>query len=216
MGIGRSLSNSGVPSDDRTRVERAVNGDRNALVELLDRHGPGVERALRIGAAWQGLVEASDVMQVTYLEAFLRIGSFDPKRADQFVAWLRRIAANNLLDAIRELKAERSRAGPRRLGASTPDQSCVALLDILSASGGSPSQSIRRDEASALLGAAIDRLPADYATAVRLYDLEGRDMGEVAAAMGRAPGAVHMLRLRAHHRLRELLGPASQILDTTA
>lgn len=201
---------------DRLSVARAASGNRDALVELLDRHGPSVERSLRISAAWQGRLDAADVMQVTYLEAFLRITTFDPQRPDSFAAWLRRIAEHNLLDAIRELEAERKRAAPRRIRAFNAEESYVALLDVLSASGGTPSQSVRRDEAGAMLAEAIDRLPSDYATALRLYDLEGREIEEVAAAMGRSPGAVHMLRLRAHERLRELLGPASGILDSSA
>jgi len=201
---------------DRLSVARAVSGNRDALVELLDRHGPAVERSLRISAGWQGRLDAADVMQVTYLEAFLRISTFDPQRADAFAAWLRRIAEHNLLDAIRGLEAERERAAPRRVRAFSADESYVALLDILSASGGTPSQTVRREEAGSMLAEAIDRLPVDYATALRLYDLEGREIDEVAAVMGRSPGAVHMLRLRAHERLRELLGPASGILDSSA
>ncbi len=203
-------------SIDPVSVARAVSGNRDALVDLLDRHGPAVERSLRIGAAWQGRVDASDVMQVTYLEAFLRIGTFDPQRADAFPAWLRRIAEHNLLDAIRELEAERNRSAPRRLRGIGSDESYVALLDVLSASGGTPSQSVRREEAGSMLGAAIERLPTDYATAIRLYDLEGHPIEDVAATMKRSPGAVHMLRMRAHERLRELLGPESGILDSSA
>jgi len=155
-------------------------------------------------------------MQVTYLEAFLRISSFDPQRAEAFPAWLRRIAEHNLLDAIRELESERNRSAPRRIHAFGTDESYIALLDVLSASGGTPSQSVRRDEAGKMLAAAIERLPADYSTAVRLYDLEGRPIEDVAVAMGRSAGAVHMLRMRAHERLCELLGPASGILESSA
>src|SRR5262245_19006221 len=191
-------------SIDRVSVARAVSGNRDALVDLLDRHGPAVERSLRIGPGWQGRLDVSDVMQVTYLEAFLRISTFDPQRADAFPAWLRRIAEHNLLDAIRELETERNRSAPRRIRAFGAEESYVALLDILSASGGTPSQSVRREEAGTILAAAIERLPADYATALRLYDLEGRAIDDVAAAMQRSIGAVHMLRLRAHDRLREL------------
>ena len=51
---------------------------------------------------------------------------------------------------------------------------------------------------------------------IRLYDLEGRPIAEVAAEMGRSSGAVHMLRARAHDRLRELLGPESAFFTNPA
>ena len=57
---------------------------------------------------------------------------------------------------------------------------------------------------------ALGSLPGDYEKVVRMYDLEGRPIGEVAAELGRSEGAVYMLRARAHDRLREQMGPASK------
>ena len=50
------------------------------------------------------------------------------------------------------------------------------------------------------------------AGAVRYAEL----LADVASALGKSAGAVHMLRARAHDRLREQLGSASGILDTEA
>ncbi|HEY3242379.1 MAG TPA: sigma-70 family RNA polymerase sigma factor, partial [Phycisphaerae bacterium] len=69
-------------------------------------------------------------------------------------------------------------------------------------------------EISREMAAAIGKLPADYAKVVRMYDLEGRSVAEVAAAVGRSEGAVYMLRSRAHDRLRELLASASRFMST--
>jgi RNA polymerase sigma-70 factor (ECF subfamily) len=199
-------------AEDRQSLSRAVAGDRDALGALLERYGPAVEQKLHIGARWHGLIEGGDVMQVSYIEAFLRIASFDLERADAFPAWLRRIAENNLRDAIRAL--EHPNDAPQRIRVTVQEESYVALLDLLTSSQSTPSAQVRDQEACDLLHAALDRLPDDYAQAVRLYDLEGRLIAEVAQTLGRSAGAVHMLRLRAHDRLRELLGPASRILDT--
>src|SRR5437867_2981515 len=68
-------------------------------------------------------------------------------------------------------------------------------------------------DASSVLEAAIQRLPPDYRIAVQLYDIEGRPIAEVAAAMSRSIGAVHMIRARAHDRLRHELGSASQFFS---
>ena len=45
---------------------------------------------------------------------------------------------------------------------------------------------------------------------VRLYDLQCRDITEVCTQLGKSSGAVYMLRARAHDRLRENMGGASQ------
>lgn len=195
------------------RVARAVAGDKNALAELLETFGPELEAGLRIGSRWNGLLEASDVMQATYLEAFMQIRTFDPARADAFAAWLRRMAENNLRDAIRALEARKNPPPRMRLDAHGED-SALALFDLLTAGTGTPSQAARRVENIARVREALKLLPKDYSRTIQLYDLEGRPVEEVASAMGRSVGAVYMLRMRGHDRLRELLGGSSQFFES--
>ena len=200
-------------AEQREWVARAVVGDKDALGELLEAFGPDVEAGLRIGSTWRGLLDAADVMQVTYLEAFTQIRCFDAERAEAFPNWLRRIAENNLRDAIRSLEARKNPSPRMQLDAYGGD-SCVALLDTLTGGTGTPSQVARGAEAGQRLRDALRTLPPDYARTVELYDLEGRPVEEVAAALGRSSGAVYMLRMRAHERLRDVLGSASQILES--
>lgn len=197
-------------SGHEERVARAVAGDADELSRLLEEHGPRVEFRLRIGRRWRSSLEASDVMQVTYLEAFLEIARFDPSRAASFEVWLERLAQNNLRDAIRGLSRRKRPPESRRIDA-VGEGDCASrhrLLDTLSAGTHSASRGLRRDEALAALDSAIAGLPADYAAVVRAYDLQGQTIDAVAAMLDRSPGAVHMLRARAHERLAERLGSA--------
>jgi len=193
----------------RPLVERATAGDPDSLGELLARFGPRVEAHLRIGRLWQTMLEPGDVMQVTYLEAFLQISSFRPEQFNQFEAWLARIAENNLRDAIRGLERQKQLPPSRRIAEPSASDSCVGLYEQLAATSTTPSRLAARKDIERLMQAAIDRLPPDYATAIRLYDLEGRPMSDVMTTMKRSAGSVHMLRARAHERLGELLGSAS-------
>jgi RNA polymerase sigma-70 factor (ECF subfamily) len=197
----------------RDRVTRAVAGDKDALGDLLERFGPEVEAALSISPTWRGLLDAADVMQVTYLEAFVQIGLFDASRAEAFPGWLRRMAENNLRDAIRGLEAKKNPSPRMQLDAYGGDAS-LALFDVLTAGVGTPSRAARGNEVGERLRRALQCLPADYARTVQLYDLDGRTIEDVAAALGRSAGAVYMLRMRAHERLRELLGNSSSILES--
>lgn len=194
------------------RVTRAVQGDADALSELLEAFGPGVEAALQIGRAWRSALEPGDVMQITYLEAFMQISSFRPEQAGSFEAWLRRIAENNLRDAIRGLERMKQLPPARRIlehaGSASAD-SYVGLFEQFAAGTSTPSRLASRADIQRLITAAIDRLPPDYAATVRMYDIEGQSIAAVAAALKRSAGAVHMLRARAHERLAELLGTAS-------
>jgi DNA-directed RNA polymerase specialized sigma24 family protein len=49
-----------------------------------------------------------------------------------------------------------------------------------------------------------------------MWDLEGHSVEEVAASLGRSPGAVYMLRARAHRQLAEIMGAPSRFLSGSA
>ena len=205
-----------MPAADRDLLNAAATGDTGALSELLQRHGPEVRRRLVIGHAWRVMVESADVMQVTYLEAFLRIDQLEARTGDGFRAWLDRLAQNNLRDAIRELEAQK-RPDPRhQVGRGPKDDSASSLLEALSCGTPTASHVAAGREAKGALDAALAELPPLYAEVVRLHDLQGHAVTEVAATMGRSPGAVYMLRARALDRLRELLGPESRFFSRGA
>ena len=193
-------------------IEKATTGDTAALRVLLERHGPSVRSRVcrKIGKQWQAVLDADDIMQVTYLHACLHIDQFTERNPESFTAWLTRIAENNLRDAVSELERAKRPHPAKRVQPHGGDDSHVALLELLGGSSHTPSRDAAQREAVQLIENALDKLPTDYVTAVRLYDLEGRPVTEVATAMGRSVGAVHMLRARAHDRLRDLLGSASK------
>jgi RNA polymerase sigma-70 factor (ECF subfamily) len=191
----------------------AVRGDQAALTTLLEAAGKELHAELERGirGRYRGLVDADDVWQVTCLEAFVRIRTFEYTRPGDFRAWLRRISENNLRDAVRELEREKRPPPHRRLQPRTDEESCAALFERIAATSTTASRIIARQEACGLVHAALARLPADYARVVRLCDLEGLTGAEAAEQMGRSPGAVRRLLARARDGLAELLGSASRV-----
>ncbi len=186
----------------------AIAGDADALSALLVRHDKTLREWLRgrVNRRYQAAFDVDDVLQVTYLESFLRIGQFSSNGSESFVAWLRRIAANNLHDAIRELNRNKRPQREKQIDRAVDEDSYVSLLYTLESLGTTPSMDAARKEAEALLETALRKLPPDYEEVVRLFDLMGRNAAQVASAMKRSVGAVYMLRARAHDRLAELLG----------
>lgn len=201
---------------DHDLLNAAVAGDADALTALLHRHGPEVRRRLYIAAVWRAALDAADVMQVTYLEAFLRIEQLQARTTDGFVAWLTRLAQNNLQDAIKELERQKRPDPGQRLQCAQRGDCGSSLLDALNATTHTPSRSAARHESQQALETALTQLPPAYAQVVRLHDLEGRAVAEVATSMGRSPGAVYMLRARALERLQELLGSESRFFSSGA
>jgi RNA polymerase sigma-70 factor, ECF subfamily len=191
---------------DEHCVSRAVAGDERALAALLDRYGLLIARKLRINTCWQGQLDADDVMQVTYLEAFLRIRQFTSDGPDAFAGWLHRIAENNLRDAIKGLERDKRPPPKNRVIDRGKDDSYVALMDQTAGAGRTPSRSAAAREVREIVDAALRRLPRDYEQVLRLCVLDGRSGPAAADVMGRSHGAVKMLLARARERLRELLG----------
>lgn len=79
-------------SADDHLLRLAVSGDTEALGELLEHNAPQVRRELAVEARWLSKFDLDDVMQVTFLEAFLHIRRFDPDERGAFGGWLLRIA----------------------------------------------------------------------------------------------------------------------------
>ncbi|MFN0136305.1 MAG: RNA polymerase sigma factor [Phycisphaerae bacterium] len=189
-------------------IESAVAGEAAAMRTLLERYGPQVWHEIRskIGRQWQSIVDADDVMQVTYVEAFLQIHMLTARDGVGFMAWLRRIAENNMRDAIKEQDRKKRPPPGKRLDADAREDSCIALIETLGVESTTPSRHAAAGEASKIIVGVLEQLPTDYARVVQMYDLDGREIADVAAELNRSTGAVHMLRARAHDRLRVLLG----------
>ncbi len=204
--------------DDAALIDSARRGDQGAVSSLLSRHGPPVRQRLngRIGSHFRGVLDEDDVMQVTYLEAFVRIAAFSPRPnapGDSFKAWLGQIAENNLRDAIRGLERAKRPDPRRRVRSVTMQESYASLIDVLGVESVTPSREVAVKEAVNAIEDAMTKLPPDYRKVIRLYDLESRDVEDVARELGRSAGAVFMLRARAHDRLKELMGAASKFFS---
>ena len=189
-----------------------MNDSRHRLSEILKEHSAELRRRLagKIPRRWRSALSVDDVMQQTYTDAFLNIDRFVPRGERAFAAWLFRIADRRLIDALRMLEADKRGTDHRRVQPKIHEDSILALYEMLGAAGTTPSQHAARNETRGLLDRAIQQLPEVYRQAVQMYDLDGQPIDEVAQLLGRSPGAVHMVRARAHERLRELMGSDSK------
>lgn len=192
---------------------RACSGDSTALAELLQNHTPLLCAELRskIPDRWRALLTVEDVLQETYTDVFLSIRGFVSRGDGAFIAWLRKLAQNNLLEAIRALEAEKRGGGARPASFGVGSDSQTNLMDRLLPAGTqtTPSQHMSRQESRLSLDAALAELPAHYRLAVQRYDLEGRTIDETAAELKCSPGGVHLIRHRAFKQLRRLLSDRS-------
>ncbi|MCA9287330.1 MAG: sigma-70 family RNA polymerase sigma factor [Phycisphaerales bacterium] len=205
---------AGEPSDGELAT-RAAGGDDAAFAALLKRHGPTVRGRIKhaIGQHWKSVLDEDDVMQVTYLEAALKIATFSDRGEGSFVAWIQRIADNNLRDSIRGLERAKRPDPRKRLADKPPGESYAALVEVMGFTLTTPSVKAARGEMVTELDRALSKLPPDYEKVLRLYDLQGKDIESVAADLGKSQGAVYMLRARAQERLAEVIGNESRFFS---
>ncbi len=188
-------------------LAQARAGDSAALGQLLELYRNYlrlIARSMMHGAAALKL-EASDLVQETFLKAHRQFAEFAGMDEPGFMAWLRRILARTVADQARYHRAQ-VRSSRRE----------VALEDLLDLAGGaaqqaladslpSPSSLAVRRERSVLLADALEKLPADYRTVFVLRNIERIPFNEIAVRLGRSPGAVRVLWTRAMKRLSALL-----------
>jgi len=186
-----------------TLVERARQGDSEALGQLLQQHRPYLRLlALRTLDARVGArIDASDVVQQTCLSVHRNIKEFEGSEA-RFLAWLRQIHERNIQNAFRDHVQLQKRSIDREQRA---EQSGFGIGQFAPARVSSPSQRLMLDEDSVQLAAALDRLTEEQATAIRLKFLEGCPVGEVAQQMDRSVDAVGALIRRGLVQLKRLL-----------
>lgn len=202
---------------ERDLIERAIDGDAEALTALLEQYIPILGRRFQsdIPARWRSVLTVDDIVQETCTDAFLEIKRFVIRGEGSFSGWLTTIARNNLLNSLEMLEAEKRGGNRKRMEFRNPANSAVDLYDLLAGTATSPSKHAERAEAATALKKALDQLPEDHCRVVQMYDLDQRPVQEVAAALDRSPGAVFMLRARAHRALGALLGSASDFLTST-
>ncbi|UCC29834.1 MAG: sigma-70 family RNA polymerase sigma factor [Phycisphaerales bacterium] len=202
-------------------VGKAVGGDPVALTVLLTQARGRLRNHVtrRIPADLRGTIDADDVLQDAQVQAYSHIAHFVPQGPDSFYRWFATIAIRRLRNAVERHRALKrgggrlARAGAARAG--VPEESCVALLDLLAAPVKTPSRTAAGREAVQAVQAALAFLPEDYRQAVQLVYIEGQPVAAAAAKMGRTERAIHNLCYKAKDRLRKLMGSRSRYLSSS-
>jgi len=129
--------------------------------------------------------EAEDMLQESFSEAFLRLGTFRFESA--FGAWLKRITVNKCINALKKRKAN---LVPME---ELPDQQAFEDEDM-----DIPVLSVEK------VREAMEELPEGYRVIFSLYLLEGYDHAEISQIMGISEATSKSQYSRARQRMKEI------------
>jgi RNA polymerase sigma-70 factor (ECF subfamily) len=154
-----------------------------------------------------GPIEPSDLVQEVMLDAHRQRDQFRGTTDAEYKAWLRRILAGRLVDAVRAAKCEkRDAARVESLDAALAESS-ARLESALGASQSSPSECAIRAEDLLRLADAINKLPDAQRQVVLLRNVRGWSLDKIAAELQCTPEAVGGLFKRGLRKLRTILNP---------
>jgi RNA polymerase sigma-70 factor (ECF subfamily) len=151
---------------------------------------------------------ASDVVQLTLLEAHRCAGQFRGTTSGEVAAWLRQILARNLANAARDLGRRKRDVGREQSLEQMIEASSARLEAWLAGPASSPGEVAERNEEVLRLATALAALPEPQREAVELRHLRGWSLNDIAGHMHRTPAAVAGLLHRGMTALRAVLqGP---------
>ena len=190
---------------DRAESTALLRAARAGSPDALDRLYAKVAGRLlgfirvRMGPSLRVRLESRDILQATLLRSFERIDQFEGDTGSSLMAWLARIAENEIRDRVDH--AHRARRDVARELPLEPAAAQVAA-QVRSAL----SQAVLSEE-SARIERALESLEPNHREVILLRKYEELGFKEIAARMGRSEDACRMLLARAMAALTLALEP---------
>ncbi len=195
--------------DERALVSRCVSFDASAWAELVRRHTPGLSaRVCQVYAARARRGPTEDELREILQDTFVRLAANGARALAAFewraslAGYLSVIAASCALGRIRRDAGRRSREGVR--------------LDLLLASGAAadprpgPEEAALDREAALAVEEAVDGLPEQERTVIRMRYWEGAPESAVARLLGVSERYVREILRRGEERIRRVLARAEK------
>ena len=172
-------------------LARARDGSSEALNEVYGRLASRLLSLirLRLGPELRGQVESRDVLQATLLKSFQRIDQFEGSRGVSLMAWLARIAENEIRD-LADYHQRQRRDARRNVPLSGVGKALATNVRSLS------SQLVLEEDALRL-ESALEMLPAHYRQVIILRKLEELSWAEIAERLDKSEDACRMSLARA-------------------
>lgn len=189
----------------RILIERVRTGDGSAQSELVQQVQSYVSLMAdkNLDQKLRHVVGPSDIVQQTMIRLVNGIGQFQGDSTPEFFGWLNKIIENEALKSQRDQTRQKRDVRRCRSLESMTNDSRLQFEPI--ADCDTPQSSALASERVELLNSAMEGLSEDYATVIRLRNLEQLSFAEVAQRMGRTKDSVSNLWYRAVLKMKQQL-----------
>ncbi|MBB4570948.1 RNA polymerase sigma factor [Rhizobium leucaenae] len=176
-------------------IARAKAGDEDAIRIIVQRNN---QRLFRTARAIVGNdTEAEDVVQATYVQAFINLAAF--RGGSKLSTWLTRIALN---EAFARMHRRRDFTGLEEIDMQSKTSGGGLLYFPSSLASADPEAELARNQTRHLLEHAVDALPDEFRTVFILRDVEGFSTDETASLLGIKPETTKTRLHRARKMMR--------------
>ncbi|MFL5331559.1 MAG: sigma-70 family RNA polymerase sigma factor [Gemmataceae bacterium] len=194
----------------RDLLDRAGDGEKNAVDQLLAEHRDPLRRAieLRLDPALARRVDASDIVQDVLVEANRRLRDYLANPSMPFGLWLRQLAQDRMIDAHRFHRQAKRRSVDREQPQNAPiwsDASSAQLVARLIDPERTPGSAAIQQELERKLSSALTELDEGDREIILLRHHEQQSNQDVAAFLGLSEAAASMRYLRALRKLKAAL-----------
>lgn len=191
-------------------LRAAQGGDAQAWNALLTRLRPYLHLLVRRRLAAQadaGAVSDSSLVQTTMLRMAEHFGAAAPEESrfrggtpPEFLAWVARIVAGVVANAVRDAHAQGRDPGREVRGAEVWEQL---------AAGQPPEARATAAELAVRVASELEALPEGRREIIRMRYFDQLPFDEIARRLGKTPGVVRLTHMRALADLRDRLGDAT-------
>jgi RNA polymerase sigma-70 factor (ECF subfamily) len=157
---------------------------------------------LHLDRRLRGKLDPSDVVQQTMLRAHSALAEVRDARPEALVAWLRKILARTLADAVKHYERDKRDVGLERSLEAELDRSASGFAAWLAADQTSPSGRAERTEELLRMIEALAELPESMREVLVLKHCQGWTLPRIAERTGRTVPSVASLLRRGLEELR--------------
>lgn len=190
-------------------LDLAVSGDAAALEQLF---APCIPRLRRVASRLlYNHQDSEDALQDGLLSAFRHLNQF--RGGAQFTTWMHSIVVNAAKSKLRQQWAQ-----PLMASLDQPlfEQEHFCIADKVADSHSNVDEEYDLKKKKRILEEAIQGLSPALRIIVRLYDIEGLRMREVAARLGLSMSAAKTRHFRAYHQILKMVRDACTQQQTDA